>query len=76
MRRMAELSEDDARVCLALDELIAVTEVRQACVTPEPAKSVLILFRGEHGLGVWKLVAEQSLADRYSGGKPVGGLDG
>ena len=81
MRKMAEFSEDDAssvvfqggvvqepRVCLALDELIPVTEVRQACEAPEPAKSVQILFRGEHGLGVWKLAAEQSLADWYSGG--------
>ena len=62
-RKMAELTEDDAssvvfqggvvqepRVFLALDELIAVTEVRQACEAPEPVKSVQILFRGEHGL--------------------------
>ena len=89
MRKMAELTEDYAssvvfqggvvqepRVCLALDELIPVTEVRQACEAPEPAKSVQILFRGEHGLGVWKLAAEQSLAESYSGGKLVGGLDG
>ena len=81
MRMMAELSlEDDAnsvvfqggvvqepRVCLALDELIPVGEVRQACKAPEPAKSVQILFRGQHGLGVWKLAAEQSLEERYCG---------
>ena len=89
MRKMAELKEDDAssvvfqggvvqepRVCLALDELIPVTEVRQACEAPEPAKSVQILFRGEHGLGVWKLAAEQSLAEWYDGGKLAGRLDG
>ena len=52
------------------------TEVRQACETPEPAKSVQILFRGEHGLGVWKLAAEQSLADWYSGRRQVGDLGG
>ena len=89
MRRMAELSDEDAssvdfqgdvvqepRVCLALDELILVTEVRQACGPPEPAKSVQTLFRADHGLGVWNLAAEQSLADWYSGRKPVGGLVG
>ena len=90
MRMMAELSlEDDAssvvfqgavvqepRVCLALDELLPVYEVRQVCEAPEPAKSVQILFRGQHGLGVWKLVAEQSLAEWYSGRKLVGELDG
>ena len=80
MRMMEKLSlEDDAssvvfhggvvqepRVCLALDELLPVSEVRQACEAPEPAKSVRILFRGQHGLGVWKLAAEQSLAEWYS----------
>ena len=40
------------------------------------AKSVQILFRGEHGLGVWKLAAEQSLSDWYSGGRQVGDLGG
>ena len=60
---------------LSLDVLIPVSEVRKACVAPEPAKSVQILFRGEHGLGVWKLAAEQSLADWYSGEQPVGGFD-
>ena len=29
--------------------------VRQACEAPELAKSVQILFRGEHGLEVWSL---------------------
>ena len=90
MRRMEEVSlEDDAnsvvfqggvvqelRVCLALDELIPVNEVRQASKAPEPAKSVQILFRGQHGLGVWKLAAEQSLAKWFSAGKVVGGLEG
>ena len=47
---------------MALDELILVTEVRQACEAPEPAKSVQILVRGGHGLGVWNLAADQSLA--------------
>ena len=37
---------EELRMCLALD-----TDVRQACETPEPAKSVQILFRGDHGLG-------------------------
>ena len=60
------------RVCLALDELVPVNEVRQACEAPEPAKSVQILFRGQHGLGVWKLAAEQSFAEWYSGGELVG----
>ena len=85
MRRMAEITEADAssvvfqggvvqepRVCLALDELIPITEVRQACEAPEPAKSVQILFCGEDGLGVWKLAAEQSLAHWYSGGGETG----
>ena len=75
MRRMAEINEDDAssvlfqggvvqepKVCLALDELIPVTEVRQACEAPEPVKCVQILFRGEHGLGVRNLAADQPLA--------------
>ena len=91
MRMMEELLlEDDAssvvfqggvvqepRVCLALDELLPVNEVRQACEAPEPAKSVQILVRGQHGLGVWKLAAEQSLGEVvFSGVKLVGGLDG
>ena len=70
MRRMAEVSEDDAssvvfqggvvqepRVCLAEDELTPTTEVREACEAPEPVKCVQILFRGEHGLGVRNLQA-------------------
>ena len=61
---------------LSLEVLIPVNEVRKACGIPEPAKSVQILFRGGHGLGVWKLGAEQSLAEWYSGEKLVGGLDG
>ena len=55
-----DIFTEEPRMCLALD-----TEVRQARETPEPAKSVQILFRGEHGLGVWKLAAEQSLEDWY-----------
>ena len=88
MRMMEELTlEDDAssvvfqggvvqepRVCLALDELLPVNEVRQACEAPEPAKSVQILFRGQHGLGVRKLAAEQSLAEWHSGEKLVVGV--
>ena len=89
MRRMAEINEDDAssvvfqggvvhepRVCLALDELISIAEVRQACEAPEPVKCVQILFRGEHGLGVRNLAADQSLAHWYSEGKLDGRLDG
>ena len=63
-------------MCLALDELISVNEVRQARKAPEPAKSVQILYRGQHGLGVWKLPAEQSLPEWYSGRKLVGELEG
>ena len=62
---------EEPRMCLSLD-----TEVRQACETPEPAISVQIVFRGEHGLGVWKLSAEQSLADWYCGGRQFGDLGG
>ena len=40
----------EPRVCLSLDELIPITEVRQACEAPEPARSVQILFRGESSL--------------------------
>ena len=43
------------RKVLSLDVLIPVNEVRKACGIPEPAKSVQILFRGGHGLGVWDL---------------------
>ena len=46
------------------------------CEAPKPAKCVQVLFRGEHGLGVWKLAAEQSHAEWYSGRQLVGGLDG
>ena len=89
MRRMAEINEDDVssvvfqggvvqepRVCLALDELISIAEVRQACEAPEPEKCVQILIRGEHGLGVRNLAADQSLAHWYSEGKLDGRLDG
>ena len=62
-----DIPMEEPSTCLALDELIPVTEVRQACETAEPAKSVQILVRGEHGVGVCKLAAEQSLADWYSG---------
>ena len=58
---------EEPRMCLAFD-----TEVRQACESPAPAKSVQILFHGEHGLGVWKL----ALADWYSGRRQVGDLGG
>ena len=60
---------------LSLDELIPVNEVRQACGIPEPAKSVQILFRGAHGLGVWDLEAHTTLAQWFSGGKRVGDED-
>ena len=52
---------------LSLDVLIPVNEVRKACGIPEPAKSVQILFRGGHGLGVWDLEAHTTLA-RLEGG--------
>ena len=58
---------------MALDELILITEVRQACEAPEPVKSVQILFRGEHGLGVRNLAVDQYLAHWYSGGIWTGG---
>ena len=54
---------EEPRMCLALD-----TEVRQVCETPEPAKSVQILFRGEHGLGVWKLALSSLLRIGILGG--------
>ena len=57
---------------LALDELILVEEVRQACKGPEPAKNIRILFRGQQGLGVWKLAVGQSLEEWYVGGKVAG----
>ena len=61
---------------LSLDLLIPVNEVRQACVIPEPVKSVQILFRGGHGLGVWVLEANTTLAQWFFGGKRVGDKDG
>ena len=61
---------------LCLDELIPVNEARKACVPPEPAKSVQILFRGRHGLGVWVLEADKTLAQWFFGGKRVGDEDG
>ena len=54
---------------LSLDVLIPVNEVRKASGIPEPAKSVQILFRGGHGLGVWGLEAHTTLAHWFSGGK-------
>ena len=68
---MAELTEDDAS-----------SVVFQGGVVQEPGcvwlwTSSCLLFRGEHGLGVWKLAAEQSLAEWYAGGgKLVGGWMG
>ena len=61
---------------LSLDVLIPVNEVRKACGIPEPAKSVQILFRGGHGLGVWDLEAHTTLALWFSGGKRGVDLDG
>ena len=43
---------------------------------PEPVKSVQILFRGEHGLGVRNLAVDQYLAHWYSGGNLDGRWDG
>ena len=40
---------------LSLDALIPVNGVSKACGILEPVKSVQILFRGGHGLGVWDL---------------------
>ena len=57
---------------LSLDVLIPVNEVRKACGIPEPAKSVQILLRGGHGLGVWDLEAHTTLAQWFSGGKRGG----
>ena len=63
MRRMAEINGSsvvfqcgvvqDPRVCLALDELIPIAEVRQACEAPEPVKCVQIMYRGEQSLAHW-----------------------
>ena len=57
---------------LSLDLLIPVNEVSKACVPPEPVKSVQILFRGGHGLGVRDLEAHTTLAQWFSGGKKGG----
>ena len=56
--------------------LIPVNEVRKACGIPEPAKSVQILFRGGHSLGVWDLEAHTTLEQLFSGGKRGGDMDG
>ena len=61
---------------LSLDALIPVNEVRKACGIPELVKSVQVLFRGGHGLGVWDLEAHTTLAQWFSGGKRGGDLDG
>ena len=61
---------------LSLDVLNPVNEVRKACGITEPAKSVQILFRGGHGLGVWDLEAHTPLAQWFSGGKRGGDMDG
>ena len=61
---------------LSLDLLIPANEVSKACVPPEPVKSVQILFRGGHGLGVWDLEPHTTLAQWFSGGQKGGSLDG
>ena len=61
---------------LSLDVLIPVNEVRKACGILEPVKSVQILFRGGHGLGVWDLEAHTTLAQWFPVGKRRGGLVG
>ena len=61
---------------LCLDLLIPANEVSKACVPPEPVKSVQILFRGGHGLGVWDIEPHMTLAQWFSGGKHGGSLDG
>ena len=61
---------------LDLDEVIPVEEVRQAYMGPEPAKNIRILFRGQQGLGVWKLAVGQSLEEWHAGGKVTGGSGG
>ena len=61
---------------LSLDVLIPVNEVRKACGIPEPAKSVQILFRCGHDLGVWDLEAHTTLSQWFSGGKRGEGQDG
>ena len=59
-----------------MDLLIPANEVSKACVPPEPVKSVQILFRGGHGLGVWDIELHMTLAQWFSGGKQGGSLDG
>ena len=61
---------------LCLDLLIPANEVSKACVSPEPVKSVQILFRGGHGLGVWDIEPHMTLMQWFSGGKQGGNLDG
>ena len=57
---------------LASDELIPVEEVRQACKSSEPTKNNGILFRGQQGLGVWKLAVGQSPEEWHAGGTGEG----
>ena len=61
---------------LCLDLLIPANEVSKACVSPEPVKSVQILFRGGHGLGVWDIEPHMTLTQWFSGGEQGGHLDG
>ena len=61
---------------LCVDLLIPANEVSQACVSPEPVKSVQILFRGGHGLGIWDIQPHMTLTQWFSGGKQGGNLDG
>ena len=52
--------------------MIPVNEVRQACGISEPAKSVQILFRGGHGLGVWVLELARLLRSGSLEGRGLG----
>ena len=59
-----------------LPQVLCLDLVGKACVPPEPVKSVQILFRGGHGLGVWDIEPHMTLAQWFSGGKQGGNLDG
>ena len=51
---------------LHLDELIPVAEVSQVVVSPEPAKSIRVLFRHGRGLGVRELAEGWSLGEWHA----------
>ena len=62
-----------------LDELLSVDDASQVLATPEPVKSIRILFRSGESLGVWELAKGQSLGEWHvwtCDGKEEGGSGG